>query len=212
MYDHALSALEPSMSGPAERPPVVVEGGAADTESKLLVRHLAGDDDAFAELVQRYRAPVFSYLIRSGVGPDDRDDLFQEIFIHRAAASYDPGRSLHPWLFTIVANTVRNHLRRQRVQAVVGSVEEVAEPPATNPGADRVAAGKQTMTWLERQIRRLPAARREVLILVCVEHLPLKQVADVLGLPLGTVKTHLRRARLSLAEELARRNSPEVSS
>lgn len=201
------------MTGTADRPLVVVDDGGADTESVLLARHLAGDDDAFADLVQRYRAPVFSYLVRSGVAPDDRDDLFQEIFIrvHRAAASYDPSRPLHPWLFTIVANTVRSHLRRQRVRSLVGSAEEVGEPAACHPAADRVAAGRQTMEWLERQIRRLPAARREVLILACVEHLPLKQVAGVLGLPLGTVKTHLRRARLSLAEELARRDAPEVS-
>jgi len=213
MYDHALPALEPSMTGTADRPLVEVDGGGADTESALLARHLAGDDDAFAELVQRYRAPVFSYLVRSGVAPDDRDDLFQEVFIrvHRAAASYDSSRPLHPWLFTIVANTVRNHLRRQRVRALVGSAEEFGEPTACHPAADRVAAGRQTMAWLERQIRRLPAARREVLILSCVEHLSLKQVAGVLGMPLGTVKTHLRRARLSLAEELARRDAPEVS-
>ncbi len=62
------------------------------------------------------------------------------------------------------------------------------------------------------QISELPLARREVLLLACVESLPLKEVAAVLGLPLGTVKTHLRRARLTLAEALARRNQPEVES
>ena len=200
------------MSDTAEKPLMVVKscGGEAD----LLLRHLAGDEDAFAELVQCYRAPVFSYLVRCGVAPDDRDDLFQEIFIrvHRAAASYDAGRPLHPWIFTIVANTVRTHLRRQRVRSLVGSVEETAEPVAGNPGAERVAAGRQTMAWLERQIEKLPLARREVLILACVENLPLQEIAGVLGIPLGTVKTHLRRARLNLAEELARRNAPEVSS
>jgi len=214
VYDQAPFHPEISMSGSADRPLAVVEGGGADEESVLLLRHLEGDEDAFAELVDRYRSPVFSYLVRCGVAPDDRDDLFQEIFIriHRAAGSYNPGRPLHPWLFTIVANTVRNHLRRQRVRSLVGSVEEVGEPASANPGADRVAAARQTVAWLEQQIRKLPLARREVLLLVCVENLPLKQVASVLGLPLGTVKTHLRRARLSLAEELAGRNAREVSS
>lgn len=214
VYEQATFPMELTVSGPADRPLVVVDGGAADPESELLIRHRAGDEAAFAELVDRYRAPVFSYLVRCSVAPDDRDDLFQEIFIrvHRAAASYDPGRPLHPWLFTIVANAVRNHLRRQRVRSLVGSVDDVGEPAASNPGADRVAAGRQTLAWLEKRIRELPLARREVLILACVEHLPLKQIAGVLDLPLGTVKTHLRRARLFLAEELARRNAPEVSS
>ena len=214
VYEQVLFPLDFDMSASADRPIAVPDSGRAVEEASLLLRHLEGDEEAFAELVARYRAPVFSYLVRCGVAPDDRDDLFQDIFIrvHRAAASYDLGRPLHPWLFTIVANTVRNHLRRQRVRSLVGSVEGSAEPMAGNPGAERVAEAKQTMAWLERQIRLLPLARREVLILACVENLPLRQIAGVLGLPLGTVKTHLRRARLFLTEELARRNAPEVSS
>ena len=60
-----------------------------------------------------YRRPVYSYLVRSGVADADRDDVFQGIFlkIHTAAGSYDPTRPLAPWLFTIVANSVRNHFR-----------------------------------------------------------------------------------------------------
>ena len=213
VYEQALFPSDLGMSALAARPVAVPDGDRTAEEATLLLRHLEGDEEAFAELVARYRAPVFSYLVRCGVAPADRDDLFQDIFIrvHRAAASYDQGRPLHPWLFTIVANTVRNHLRRQRVRSLVGSVEESAEPAAGDPGAERVAEARQTMTWLEQQIRLLPMARREVLILACVENLPLQQIAGVLGLPLGTVKTHLRRARLFLAEELARRNTQEVS-
>lgn len=202
------------MSNSTDRALKVVGGARGGEEKDLIQHHLEGDPEAFAELVDRYRSPVFSYLSRCGVASDDRDDLFQDIFIrvHRAAASYDPRRPLHPWLFTIVANAVRNHLRRQRVRSLVGSSEEIGEPPATNPGAERVTAGRQTMAWLEERIRRLPLVRREVLLLACVESLPLKEVATVLGLPLGTVKTHLRRARLTLAEELAHRDAPEVES
>jgi RNA polymerase sigma-70 factor (ECF subfamily) len=202
------------MSSSADRELTVVGGVRAGVEKDLILRHLEGDGDAFAELVGRYRAPVYSYLARCGVATDDRDDVFQDIFIriHRGAASYDPGRPLHPWLFTIVANAVRNHLRRQRVRSLVGPADQVGEPAARNPGAERVTAGRQTMAWLEERIKELPLARREVLLLACVESLPLREVAAVLGLPLGTVKTHLRRARLTLAEELAHRNAPEVES
>lgn len=213
VYEQALFPSDLAMSASTATPVPASDGGRAAEEAGLLLRHLEGDEEAFAELVARYRAPVFSYLVRCGVAPDDRDDLFQDIFIrvHRAAATYDVGRPLHPWLFTIVANTVRNHLRRQRVRSLVGSVEESVEPTAGDPGAERVAEARQTMAWLEGQIGRLPLARREVLILASVENLPLQQIAGVLGLPLGTVKTHLRRARLALAEALARRNAPEVA-
>jgi RNA polymerase sigma factor (sigma-70 family) len=210
----ASSPVEPTMSESADRGLKVVGGARDGQEKDLIRRHLEGDGEAFAELVDRYRAPVFSYLSRCGVATDDRDDLFQDIFIriHRAAASYDPIRPLHPWLFTIVANAARNHLRRQRVRWLVGSVEKIAEPAARNPGAERVTAGRQTMAWLEERIKELPLARREVLLLACVENLPLREVAAVLSIPLGTVKTHLRRARLTLAEDLARLNAQEVES
>ena len=67
-------------------------------ERQLLVRHRDGDPDAFEELVQRFRAPVFSYLVRCGVEPASRDDLFQEIFIkiHNASARYRAEQPLPP--------------------------------------------------------------------------------------------------------------------
>ena len=115
------------------------------------------------------------------------------------------GRPLHPWLFTIVANTVRTYHRKRRVRALLHGDPPQHEPPSPNPDSERVSAARQTAAWLEERIRRLPLPKREVVILACIENLPLKEVANVLGLPLGTVKTHLRRARLALAAELAGR-------
>jgi RNA polymerase sigma-70 factor (ECF subfamily) len=190
-------------------------------ERSLLLRHRDGDAGAFAELVQRYRAPVYSYLARCGVRRDDCDDLFQEIFIrvHRSAGTYQEDRPLHPWLFTIVANAVRTHLRKRRLRELIDTEppepdDQVPahDPPAGNPDGERMAAARETMAWLEKEISALPLARREVLILVCIENLPQKEVAEILGIPLSTVKTHLRRARVALAERLARFHRGEVSS
>jgi RNA polymerase sigma-70 factor (ECF subfamily) len=198
-----------------EQPAVV-----AIDERSLLLRHRDGERGAFAELVQRYRAPVYSYLTRCGVAVDDRDDLFQEIFIkvHRSAATYDESRPLHPWIFTIVANTVRTYMRRQRVRDLVYSSTDEdgpaggADPPADNPDSERSAVARETVAWLAREIAQLPLAKREVLILACIEAMPLKEVAEALAMPLSTVKTHLRRARMALAERLARHQRGEVSS
>ena len=84
-----------------------------------LVAHRDGDSEAFAKLVQRYRRPVFGYLVHGGVPESDRDDLFQEIFIkiHQRADQYDAARPLHPWLFTVVANTVRSISPRKTCEA-----------------------------------------------------------------------------------------------
>lgn len=193
-------------------------------ERHLLARHRRGDHAAFAELVDRYRAPVYGYLVRSGVAPADRDDQFQDIFlkVHRGAASFHPERPLHPWIFTIVANTVRNYLRGRRVRQRV-----FAEPPARagdpfrdqetaatepiDPGADaeRATGARETVDWLELRISALPAEQREVLLLSSIEELPLAEIARMLDIPLNTVKSRLRRARLALAKALAEhRRSP----
>jgi RNA polymerase sigma-70 factor (ECF subfamily) len=186
-------------------------------ERQLLLSHLQGEPEAFGQLVAEYRAPVYSYLVRSGVAEAERDDLFQEIFIriHRAAPRYQPDRPLHPWLFTIVANAVRNHRRQRRVRELVHG-----DPPAhdvADEAADgeELAQARQTRAWLEQQIRKLPRKEREVLILSCIEGLPQKQVASILRLPINTLKTHLRRARLTLAKKLSLRGervAGEVSS
>jgi RNA polymerase sigma factor (sigma-70 family) len=179
------------------------------TERELLLLHRNGNPAAFAQLVAEYRRPVYSYLVRCGVADADRDDLFQEIFIkiHAAASQYNDTRPLHPWLFTIVANTVRTHHRKNKVREMVFADPPAAEPRAASPDGERHAIARQTAAWLEQEIRKLPLAQQEVLILTCIENLPQKEVAQILGLPVNTVKTHLRRARLALVDRLARRDT-----
>jgi len=175
-------------------------------ERTWLARHCRGESSAFPALMASYRRPVYGYLVRSGVGAADRDDVFQTIFlkVHAAAASYDANRPLAPWLFTIVANTVRNHFRGGPDPAAPMPQDDPPDPPDPNPGPDRVAEAQQTVAWLERALPALPPAQREVLLLVTVVGLRQQDVAAALGRPLNTVKTHLRRARLALAAGLAR--------
>ncbi len=178
-------------------------------ERELLLRHRLGDSEAFAGLVAGYRRPVYSYLVRCGVAETDRDDLFQEIFIkiHRSAAQYQADRPLHPWLFTIVANTVRTYYRKKKVQEMVFAEASAVEPEAPAASSERQAMARQTAAWLEQEIQKLPLAQQEVLILTCIESLPQKEVAEALDLPINTVKTNLRRARLALIAKLARHNA-----
>ena len=179
------------------------------SERELLLLHRGGDPEAFAQLVSEYRRPVYSYLVRCAVADADRDDLFQEIFIkiHAAAPQYDDDRPLHPWLFTIVANTVRTYHRKNKVREMVFADSPAVEPRSPNPDGERNAIARQTAEWIELEIRKLPLAQQEVLILTCIENLPQKEVAGILGLPVNTVKTHLRRARLALVGRLAQRDT-----
>ncbi|MCP4654575.1 MAG: RNA polymerase sigma factor [bacterium] len=181
-------------------------------ERRLVVRHREGDPEAFAALVEEYRAPVYSYLARCGIDADDRDDVFQEIFIkiHRAAARYDAQRPVHPWIFTIVSNTARTYLRKRRVRQLVFAEGDGTEPTDPRPDGERRTAAREAVGLLESEIRKLSLMQREVVLLAGVEKLALKEVGEVLGIPVNTVKTHLRRARLALGRALERGNTPSV--
>ena len=194
----------------------VTEAAARDPEQEedFLRLHRNGDPEAFAHLVAEYRGPVYSYLVRCGVPPDDRDDVFQEIFIrlHSAAAHFEADRPLQPWLFTIVANRVRTYQRKRRIREIVfASSSAAGEPEAPDPREDYISDARRTLAWLESEIPRLPPAQREVLVLACIERLPHRQIAMTLDLPVNTVKTHLRRARLALTQRLARHNAARRS-
>ncbi|MEE8526669.1 MAG: RNA polymerase sigma factor [Thermoanaerobaculia bacterium] len=176
-------------------------------ERALLLRHREGDRQAFAALVAEYRRPVYSYLARCGVAVDDRDDLFQEVFlkIHRAAATYQAHRPVHPWIFTIVSNTARTYLRQRRVRQLVFAEPGEQDPPAATADGERAAVARQAVALLAAELPRLSLAQREVVLLAGVEKMSMKDAAAVLDMPVNTVKTHLRRARLHLARALARR-------
>ena len=181
-------------------------------ERNWLPRHCRGDVSAFAELMGAYRTLVFTFLQRYGVRADERDDLFQEIFlkIHLAADSYQPSQPLRPWIVTIVLNTVRN-ARRKQGRAFWLAARAGEMKPGTAPATDRVVNDRATVEWLEGRIGQLPAVQREVLVLSTLKGLRMQDVAAVMQLPENTIKTHLRRARVNLAGQLAARVSGENS-
>lgn len=172
----------------------------------VLERFRDGDASAFAELLHRHQHAIYGYLYRCGLSEASRDDLFQEIFIKvsRASSNYDPERPFKPWLFTIAINTVRSHHRKRQLLATELGEDDAA---STDPSGDAIVAAKQTAAWLETAIARLPFAQREVVNLVCGEQLKQADVAEMLDMPVATVKTLLRRARLALARQLSARNA-----
>ncbi len=174
-------------------------------ELQWLPRHARGDADAFPALMDAYRAPVWNYLARCGVNLQLREDLFQDIFlkIHTSAASYRAAWPLRPWVFTIAANALRNHVRDRQRYRQFFAPDELPDPPDPKPKADESAVIAETKAWVDKAIMQLPFSQREVLVLVTLESLPLKEVAAILKVSQNTVKTRLRRARLKLADMLA---------
>lgn len=187
-------------------------------ERNWLPRHCRGDAAAFEQLLQAYRTLVFTFLYRFGIETHQRDDLFQEIFlkIHLAAPSYRPSEPLRPWVVSIVLNTVRNfrrdHGRRKHFMHHLQAVSQHATVAAGNEQQrqsrpEQQAEQQSTINWLQHEITGLPEAQREVLVLSTIKGMRMKDIASAMALPENTIKTHLRRARLALAESLARRES-----
>ncbi len=179
----------------------------ARDERELLPRYAEGDRSAFEELVHRFRAPVYGYIIRCGVPPSAADDLFQEVFfsVHRAATSYRSTQPLKPWLFTITANAVRSHFRKRSVWSRVFTPAQMHEPQALEPGLQVAREGAELAGFLDGHIRELPLKQREVVVLCCVEQLSLEEASAALAMPLESVKTNLKRGRATLQKALARR-------
>ena len=201
----AVDAVGAEPVGPPPHPSAVPDLA----ERTWLARHRRGDPTAFPELLGALQSPVYSFIARCGIHHPTKDDLFQEIFmkIHAAAGRYDPHRPLKPWVFTIAANVVRNHLRQAGPRAL--PVEH--ELPEPFPAADEALERERTVAWVRSAIASLPLEQREVLVLVTLQGLSQAAVSEALEIPVNTVKTRLHRARLRLAQGLAQRRAGEAS-
>lgn len=132
--------------------------------------------------------------------PDRADDLVQAA-CERAlsnAERYEPGTRFDAWMFRITRNLWIDRVRREKT---AGPVDDIDERPdiAGVSGVEVVEARSEMMT-VSAAIEALPAEQREVLMLTCIEDLPYREVADILGVPIGTVMSRLARARIKLAE------------
>jgi RNA polymerase sigma-70 factor (ECF subfamily) len=158
-----------------------------------------------------YKAPVYTYLVRCGVAESHRDDLFQEAFlaIHRGAGRFDQSYPLNPWLFRIVANTVRSFFRKERVRSFI-TPGEIHVALIAHERTEHSVEAKETARWIEARIAALPLKQREVLALTISTSMEQAEIATSLGIPVNSVKTLLRRARMSLANDQKRRSAIQL--
>lgn len=177
------------------------------SDTELLRRHLAGDQEAFAALVRRYEKELYNFLARFTGDRALADDLFQETFLqlHVSAGTFDQTRQLKPWLFTIAANKARDALRRRsRHQAapldatVPGTADERTSyadlMPSNIPAPEESVLNLEDRRAVESIVNEMPEHLRTVLVLSYFSDLPYKEIAEVLDVPLGTVKSRLHAA------------------
>ena len=178
------------------------------TDAQLLKRYRAGDEEAFTEIVHRYKNPLYAFLRRFLNRHDLVEDVFQDTFLqlYSSQGSFDVTRPLHPWLFTIATNKAKDALRKQQRRNVVNlgtitssqdtSIEEVLNVLASDK--DNMPDEKVSQNETEQQVRQIiadmPDNLREILILAYFKQFSYKQMAQILSIPIGTVKSRLHTA------------------
>jgi RNA polymerase sigma-70 factor (ECF subfamily) len=187
--------------------------GQAVSFERELTRLRGGDVDALAALMERYQHRLYRYLLRLVRQPETAEDLFQQTWLRvmERIRSYDPQRAFEGWLFALAHNLAIDHLRRYRPESLdellPSGDARVELLPGTGPGALEQMLAHERTGRVAECVAMLPPVFREVLTLRFEEEMKLEEMAFVLAVPLGTVKTRLHRAlkhlRLALAGKAA---------
>ena len=175
-----------------------------DSDADLMVRVSAGDREAFAVLVDRYKDPMVSYLTRLTGNRARAEDLAQESFVRlfRAAPRYSEQGKLIAYLYRIAANLARSEDRRARRWSLLrGRFASAHALGAESPQADLLR--QELHARVSGAIAALPLVYRVPLVLHEIEGWSYEQVSQVTGAPEGTVKSRINRARQRLKQELA---------
>ncbi len=178
-------------------------------DSELIRRCLKGDEKSFEKLLNKYRGPVFSICLRMVKNRDDAEDIAQDVFIRvfNMLDRYNPSFPFSSWLFRITSNLCIDFLRKtkrtiysidQPVEGRDGQMSRQFESDTIGP--ERKLELKEKMQYLEESISALPEKYRIIVILRHQEHLTYEQISEMLGIPLGTVKARIHRARKMIVE------------
>jgi RNA polymerase sigma-70 factor (ECF subfamily) len=174
---------------------------SALSDNELIARSLRGDVAAYGELVARYRALVAGVAYRVSGDPVLAEDIAQETFIRvwDRLSTYRPEGNLKGWLCRIASNLTVDALRRRKPTADIADISVAAS--GTEP--ELAILEDEQAEAVRRALMRLPLRSRTVLVLREYEGLSYQEIADVLDIPLGTVKSRLNDARRRLRDELA---------
>jgi RNA polymerase sigma-70 factor (ECF subfamily) len=182
------------------------------TDEELAEEALAGDDSAFRALIERYHDVLIRFLTRMLGNRDAAEDAFQDTFlqIHQSLHTFDHSRAFKPWLFTIAANKARDLMRRsQRRPAMslsAGTRSDEDAPAFVDllaidlPGPSDAMERAELSAMVQRAIDGLSPRMREILLMAYFQKLAYAQIAELLDVPLGTVKSRLHAAVAAFAK------------
>jgi RNA polymerase sigma-70 factor (ECF subfamily) len=184
-----------------------------ERDAALLAAHVAGDPDAFGELVRLHRDRLWSVALRTTGDPEDAGDALQDALVsaYRNAASFRGDAAVTTWLHRIVVNACLDRMRRRRARPTVPLPEEDGESGhrgLADPRDDLDAL--ELRMEIERALAALPDDQRAAIVLVDVEGWSVSDAAQALGVPEGTVKSRCSRGRARLAIALAGLRNPDA--
>ena len=181
-------------------------------DGELVQNALAGRETSFEELVRRYQRPIAAYVYRMVGDYDAALDLTQEVFIkvYNSLIRYRPEFKFSTWIYRIAHNAAIDHLRRHAVReqslttGIDGERREISiESRRLTP--EQESEKKEQRSEIESVVQLLPSPYRELIVLRHSQDLSYDEIAEVTGLPLGTVKNRLFRAREAMRDHLLQR-------
>jgi RNA polymerase sigma-70 factor (ECF subfamily) len=191
------------------------------SDEELLQRFRQGEREAFGQLVRRYERELYGYLRRYLGDANLADDVFQNTFLqlYTKIGHYEAGRPVRPWLYTIATHQAIDALRRNgRHQAL--SLDQYREElsngdvhnlmallESRGPGPLEQSLGEERRQQVRASVERLPDFLRQVVILAYYQGLKYREIADIVGIPVGTVKSRLHAALMKLHEAWAAASS-----
>ena len=183
------------------------------TDEQLATGIQQGQKDAMTVIVNRYYDALLGYMLRMNGGQRVlAEDMVQETFLKMMCGifSYDPNRSFKTWLYTIATNIVRNHYKRADTRFTSNTLEDVERPASAVMPETQLIATQQHQDVVGA-ILALPEHQRSVVVLYYYQELPQKEIAAVLNIPVGTVKSRLslglkKLREMLLAQELSETN------
>ncbi len=183
----------------------------ARTDEELVEDYLAGDVGAFRAIIDRFHDPLFRFLFRLMGNRQSAEDVFQDTFlqIHQSLDTFDSSRRFKPWLFTIAANKGRDSLRKQNRRAAVSLTSRAGDGMGGAlvdllaidiPNTDSQLEAQEQSRMVQAAIDTLSPRLREALLLAYFQKFTYQQLAESLGIPLGTVKSRLHAAVAAFAK------------
>ena len=173
---------------------------------------LDGNKASFGQLVQKYQNPLYDLAFRMVGSRTEAEDVLQESFIeaYRHLAGFNHQAKFSTWIYTIVLNRGRNHIRHNRVlrwlsidqQQDSDGDQRSLDIPENAPLPETTVAQKLQLEKIAEIVRTLPAHYQAIFTLYYFHNLSMEEVADRLGRPLSTIKVYLHRARLMLYKKL----------